>query len=206
VVSKPGFRDDLTKRLRQLDFRQSPYNPWYQQTYAPFVEFFRERIAIPNLEHSDAMIGVALVYSWMPTLPQKKCRWNSKAARAALLICTKGDPKSELLEVIKSFVGGSMIATSKFLHFCAPDKYPIWDSRVVQGGYGRAWGKRDNEGERYLEYMEHLQNLRLPEPVRAKIKQLNPNCSALRAKEFALFSLGSFELQKRRSEQKRRES
>jgi hypothetical protein len=189
-----SFRSDLVECLRKLDFNLSNYNRWYLETYNPFVGFFRERITVPDLQLSDAIVGVALVYSWMPTMPRQECGRNFLAAREALLLCTKHNPEDEQIEAIRLFVGGSMVAASKFLHFCAPHRYPIWDRRVVRGGYDRAWRANvDNSTERYLEYLRDLKALDLPKMIKARVSQIAHDSSDLRIKEFALFSLGAWE-------------
>ncbi|MES2136638.1 MAG: hypothetical protein V4502_06210 [Pseudomonadota bacterium] len=53
-----------------------------------------------------------------------------------------------------TFANGSVVGTSKFLHFAFPDEYPIWDSRVRRALVGEC-PCRDSIGE-YREYREAL--------------------------------------------------
>jgi hypothetical protein len=200
-----GFRDDLVECLSRRDFSQPGYNAWYLETYGPFVDHFRERIAVPGVQRNDAIIGVALVYSWMPTMPKRACHLDFEAVREALFSCIQGNPTADNVGVIKAFVGGSMVAASKFLHFCSPDKYPIWDSRVVRGGYKRSWNEKKDSGSKpYIDYLEHINSLKLPERIIKQVGEIARDFSVLRIKEFAIFSLGASELMEIRTSRARR--
>jgi hypothetical protein len=84
------------------------------------------------------VIGAAYaVYGWMPTILKKK----PKAAKLAEFArvwknCARTKKKEALSQLrekpyITQAVNGSTVGTSKFLHFVAPEIFPIWDSNIA---------------------------------------------------------------------------
>lgn len=90
----------------------------------------------------DAVVGLHIVYGWMPTIPRlaKITTWDESQKTslvAALKKAKKGTPHDEEIELIRSFCNNSMVGASKLLHFLNPDVFPIWDSRVAKAFFNR---------------------------------------------------------------------
>ncbi len=115
------FDETLTQRLSNLRIRNSAADSRYLHTYQLFVDFFKTRIAVESLACSDAKIAVVLVYSWMGRAQFDPACWKDfERASAALKRIRVQAIDEEAIEAIKAFVGNSLIATSKFLHFFDP--------------------------------------------------------------------------------------
>ena len=186
-----AFHPTLRARLKQkFPIRQAERDARYLATYKLFLRFFKERIAVNNLQADDAKAGVVFVYSWMtPSELQPDC-WRHFALAKEIL---KRDKARRLnaaeVDTLKSFVGGSLIATSKFLHFFKPSRYAMWDTNVARAAYRYSW-KECNRSERYIEYLNDIKRLTLHDALRKRVRDVIGTASAMRCKEFALFQLG----------------
>jgi len=98
-------------------------------SYRHFVTYFQDRETIT--EH-DVVIATSFVYSWMPRCLDFKVLTefdNLAAYLNAVRRCYDLDTRA--LALFKRVINNSLIGTSKLLHFAAPEKYPIIDSRVA---------------------------------------------------------------------------
>jgi hypothetical protein len=182
------FEATLRRRLTGLEIRQSPADAEYQGTYRAISRFFRERIVIRDLRESDAAAAVILVYSWMGRARLKAdCLKNFPVAKE-MLRNKRGDFDTSEVEELMSYVGGSLVATSKFLHFAFPDEYGIWDQNVAFAGYWKSGHLKSIED--YRTYVSDLRKLALPETIEHKVRAAIGMATAVRTKEFALFHLG----------------
>ena len=93
------------------------------------------------------------------------------------------------LQNIVNFVSGSLVGTSKYLHFLNPKCFAMWDSNVAWAGYRHNQYQR-NKPEAYLQYLEDLPSLKLPKDLAERIVDRMPKATEMRVKEFALFQLG----------------
>jgi hypothetical protein len=185
------FHATLSNRLtREYPIRQVERDAHYAATYDLFLRFFKERIAIENLRADDAKVGVVLVYSWMAPAELKTESWKHFAAARRILQLDKARRLNAAeIDTLKAFVGGSLIATSKYLHFLNPRRYAIWDTNVARAAYRYSW-QQCNRSERYLEYLDDMKHLTLPEALRQRVRTAIGTSSSMRCKEFALFHLG----------------
>jgi hypothetical protein len=190
------FEKTLGDRLLGLEIRNSEVDALYLQTYPLFLDFFAKRIAVEHLEPNDAKIAVVLVYSWMGRAWIEPACWKSFASASTALPRMRANaPDKQAIEAIKSFVGDSLIATSKFLHFLDPEKYAIWDRNVAWAAYRYEYPYQYNRIDRYLEYLIDLQELDIDERACQQVRGvLGTQVTPLRMKEFALFHLGISEL------------
>jgi hypothetical protein len=165
----------------------------YLATYGLFVSFFRKRIAVTDLQPEDAKSAVVLIYTWMqPATLDPACWKHFARAKRALLKDSEARLSAEQIDEVKSFVGRSLIATSKFLHFFNPTRYAIWDRNVAWAAYRktRYWFNRT---ERYVDCLDDLKALKLESAVREPVRTFIPAAGILRTNEFALFHLGIFD-------------
>jgi hypothetical protein len=201
--SEVAFDADLAGRLAKLTvFSARLQDARYLKTYPLLISYFHERVAVASPRAEDVRIGVILVYSWMGrgwSNFDPACLEAFHDARQALGHCVRGQGKKDQFEAIKSFVGGSLIAASKFLHFLAPERYAIWDQHVARAAYGLNHWAQYNQIERYCAYLDDLTQLTLPSDLRSRIERSIGKTSDLRAKEFALFQLGLSMLKPKRA-------
>jgi hypothetical protein len=158
------------------------------QVYFQFLEYFK------NLDQIDAhhfVIGASFVYSWMPTMLRLR---NSEFSRAAQMLrqARDEDISDSSLEFLKQTVNNSIVGVSKLLHFVAPDRYAIWDSRV--SNYLRQNLTRKFLDHHYMDYLELCRTLAEDQRFKAVHRSINlkigQEVSALRAVELVMYSNG----------------
>jgi hypothetical protein len=117
----------------------------YRYTYDRYVQSFRER-RDKELAEPDLYVGSAFVYSWMSTIKQPDSSLatvnaavtvlnNAHTLQPTDLGVTGNDPATIdadsvsqlviLIEPVRHFLG-SVIGTSKMLHFVNPEVFPTW--------------------------------------------------------------------------------
>jgi hypothetical protein len=121
----------------------------YRYTYDPYVRYFRDKPG-NGLTEQDLFVGFAFAYSWMSSIKQLDPALATVASAVAALnklhvlqaadLGVKGydpaaiDPRhveglATMIEPIRYFLG-SVIGTSKLLHFANPEVFPIWDAVI----------------------------------------------------------------------------
>ena len=104
-------------------------NSSIHRSYRHFVAFFRER---ETLTEHDLIIACHFTYGWMPTMLDLR---GDLASSLELVNRVKENgyrPNREEIEVLADNINGSVVGTSKLLHFLRPDVHAIWDSRVYR--------------------------------------------------------------------------
>ena len=201
----------------------------YLASHEHIVRFFGE-VVRPILIDSDpngareawnrtAFLGASITYSWMPTILRGNHSTALARAHANLrsvstcadapeffdLLNSLGD--SELLDLL-AWVNGSIVGTSKFLHFLNPGAVPIWDARVAAnfGIFEKANIERVDSYKQYASLVGR-KTMSDPGPYGAYLKFLGPGSKLdARSIEFALFIYGEGLLlleKKRKSERKK---
>ena len=173
------------ENLRALD----PNN--YRISYWPFVDLFSNYAQTDN--RSSLIAAAHAVYGWMPCI-LKSVQLNDAICEFLYELRNSECP----LQVIENlneeqkgsylrFVNGSVIGTSKFLHFLIPNFAPIWDRRV--GKHFSLNYNQVNSIENYLKYWKALANCKLDVPnnfaIFCTINNRRP--TDIRLKEYALF-------------------
>ena len=186
-----AFEKDLIERLHKLEFSRSERDEFYLGSYPQFLEFFRDRIAVDSVTESDAKIGAILAYSWMGQGKLKIASLENFGSAVNALLKAKSE-KIDVTELqnIVNFVSGSLVGTSKYLHFLNPQCFAIWDSRVAWAGYRLKYNYQVEKPKYYIQYLEDLAELELPEKLSNIITARMPQATQMRIKEFALFQLG----------------
>lgn len=118
---------DLAKTLR-LD----PHAP-YHRAYPHLVEFFN---GAHQIQPSTVVHAAHMVYGWMPTILEMHWGADDRHLHQVADILTKArngaDASPSDLTLLTGVVNRSLVGASKLLHLAAPDRYPIWDSRVYR--------------------------------------------------------------------------
>lgn len=107
----------------------------YSKAYPALLSHFRD---LRNLDWAAAVVGVHIVYGWMPTIPRLAgiMAWdeNKRQNTVDVLLAAQSGRMLSVSELIciKALCNNSIIGASKLLHFLRPDVFPIWDSRVAK--------------------------------------------------------------------------
>lgn len=117
----------------------------YRYTYDRYVQYFRERRG-QELTEQDLFVGFAFAYSWMATIKQLDPALVTISSGVAALNKVHILQPAELgaadgvdgqtverlvgmIEPVRYFLG-SVVGTSKMLHFVNPEVFPIWDAVI----------------------------------------------------------------------------
>jgi len=137
----------------------------YLHSYPYFTNYFAN-IQNHKIEIDNLVIGIHFVYGWMPTIFEFKNQEDFVVATEILNKAKVGEPlKSKDYKTLKRLLNGSLVGTSKLLHFINPEKYAIWDSRVhnylrknlESHKFSYDIGDISNY-ERYLNYLSEVTN------------------------------------------------
>jgi hypothetical protein len=165
----------------------------YILSYPHLVSYFASR---PAITPDEVVQGAHMVYGWMPTvleLDMAAAKGASLQRIATLLgLAREGDLDGRQLGELKGMVNNSIVGASKLLHFVAPDRYPIWDSRIYEFCNGKAGhAYQVNKVDAYLNYRAAL--LALADDPRCAAFHASVNAkvgyavSRLRALELMMF-------------------
>lgn len=126
----------------------------YYISYLEFLEHFKR---ITEFKKHDVIVGIHLIYGWMPTI----CHLKSEDFAEAATILNKVKKDESLLkeevDKLKSVFNNSIVGTSKLLHFISPENYPIWDSNVCR--YLNIPAHKANNIDVYLDYIKACRNI-----------------------------------------------
>lgn len=170
-----------------------PRRDSYLASYPHLCAYFADK---DELDARDVVVGAHMVYGWMPTvlgLDTDAVKGLSLAQAAALLNAARSrDLNRDELLALKGMVNNSIVGASKLLHFVAPARYPIWDSRLYRFRHGkRGHAYQVNCVDAYLDYRAALAALtsdtRFPAFHAFVEARLGYPVSALRALELMMF-------------------
>ena len=112
----------------------------YREGYGALSALFRDYVHTDDYE--TVVAGAYAVYGWMPTIMKNgvnRAAWATSSEDLSKLRNTKNWIDAEVIlrkaPSILTLVNGSIVGTSKFLHFLNPEIFPIWDSKI-----GRLFG------------------------------------------------------------------
>ena len=172
----------------------------YIVTYPVFIDFFRQMSAYRK---EDLLTGIAFVYSWMPRILTVK----SESLPLLAEYCTQfknqytAAVESQLFEQALEANRGSIVATSKLLHFMFPEQFPIYDSHIYKYCWNkeRSYHYQVNNLESYQEYRKMCLKLTTGEEIHILQTMVNDRLgyevSKLRALEFSMFQIRKAEQQ-----------
>lgn len=181
-------------RLDALDKLAERKNPPALKSRRYLDDYLKLLVAARHLrEKGDAasLAGIAgMAYSWMPTIlkvwPDDRdlvdiAKWALECDSPAFA------SRSLVQSTRKPAINNSWVGTSKFLHFLAPETFPIWDS-VIASIWGLSRYKFEAK-DRYAEYIGYVAQLASCEigPLRKILYPHNPEVSSLRVVEHGLF-------------------
>lgn len=179
--------DELHKMSSKIDSTQE--DP-YLKTYPIFIQYFKDQ---NELTENNIIIGISLVYSWMPTILKNL---NLDSIKEATEILNKARSHKRInqneLETLINTFNNSLVGTSKLLHFINPNMYAIWDSKVYSVLYPNdsnySTAKNTYKYLKYLEWIDGIKQESTFDEFYQKMKTLLGNdITEFRAVEYALF-------------------
>lgn len=176
--------------FEQLD--PSGYRIGYQAITRLFQDYVR-----PD-DYQTVAAGAYAVYGWMPTIMKRGVQYaawsSSKEALGKLSSAADWPEANKILSErpsILTLINGSLVGTSKFLHFLNPEVLPIWDSRI--GRVFRA-DRRDlvEKRDKYLAYCSAVSEAIQHEIIypAGYVEFSGDDVSPVRRLEFLLFLYG----------------
>ena len=121
--------------------------------YDAFKVWFGERMSAKDWTQNAVCLGGLAIYGWMPTMLHRIDCDPSEAFCNVAKALNLGQ-KDEIEKRYMNFLNNSYVGTSKFLHFCWPDHFAIWDSRVCKAlGWGETGSHAESKAIEYQKYM-----------------------------------------------------
>lgn len=99
------------------------------RSYRHFVGYFADR---EDLTEREVVIGSFFTYGWMPTMLDLRGDLHDTIELLKRVKIQGCRLSTDEIKTIASNVNGSVVGTSKLLHFIRPDVHAIWDSRVYR--------------------------------------------------------------------------
>lgn len=120
----------------------------YDVSYPEFLAYFRN---VDSIDRHHLIIGANFSYGWMPTILDFRDQGFESAVDYLRRSRLGADLDVDELHTLSKVINNSMVGASKLLHFVAPTRYAIWDSRVAAYLKARLQTGR-RAAEQYAEY------------------------------------------------------
>lgn len=141
----------LSQQSIELDERQKSYLAGYPALLALFKQLNFDK-------YEDVIVGAYAAYGWMPTIlkrpPSKEQAHELREFIRSAMVSEKSVSLTDSISCLKS-INNSVVGTSKFLHFCCPDVFPIWDSNIAN-----VFGLRSYHHNRVQTYVDYVSAMR----------------------------------------------
>lgn len=184
------FAEETWQKFKKQPRKQDEF---YRLTY-PIIRRACSRLLFDgssaDFERTEACI--LLVYSWMSParFSEPISEPNYQLALDALRSLEYGGIRE--FEIVVQLLNGSIIGASKFLHFIAPQLYPMWDQHVARYCRLNYWYEYTRI-DVYESYRSWLRSKRISKQALERTSKIIGISSAgqeLRCKEFLLFQAG----------------
>lgn len=180
----------LIKDSKSLDWTDSAS---FILSYRHLTEFFDKPYP---LTESDFVIGSHYAYGWMPTVLDFKPTKLGRCVEILNRVKDKQDISDGEIRMLTEAVNGSLVGTSKLLHFIDPSTYAIWDSNVrkyLKRSIRGSWGIESIKA--YRKYLERLKGLSANQELMKTLREnlgdrLDATVSDLRLLEMIMFLKG----------------
>lgn len=165
----------------------------YILSYPHILSYFSGKT---TFDAADVVRGAHMVYGWMPTVLELYPETPNDDLAVGATILTKaketGVLSDEEIASLASLVNHSLVGASKLLHFVAPDRFAIWDSKIYAFVFQKKpHNYRVNEVAAYRRYLSLLAGIRSDSRFDAFHESVNEKIgyevSPLRAIELVMF-------------------
>lgn len=173
---------------------------FYRGSYPFILAHFGEcKFDGSSVDYERFWQALILTYSWMGRgiLKNFECRLHKYQKQCQSLGQARATGQISLpdLEAIVELCNGSVIATSKFLHFLKPASFAIWDTRVCAAIFPERKSSYNQliKAANYLVYLDWIKSLAWSDITKGQVCEhlnIDVNVGALRAKEYVLFMAG----------------
>lgn len=183
MISKEQFLEDATG----IEAEQK-----YHGVYLHFHRYFQQ---VEEWDAHQLVLGMSMIYSWMPKILHIKCKDLNKVAIAVNQIKAGQELHPSTLTKMKSCFNNSLVGPSKFLHFLEPSRFAIWDSRVARYFLQRTphhqlMGRMEHYFS-YLDFCSSVANEEIYDPLHQKIQdQIDYPITKMRSIEYVMFLKG----------------
>lgn len=166
---------------------------FYIQSYPYYINFFATKDVLTK---EDIVLGLGLVYSWMPTIP-KNIKFDLLDDVLPILTHAKSGVNLDKEEyfTMKCLCNNSLVGASKLLHFINPKQFAIWDSKIYSYLYeDKTPHKYKIEDiDKYMAYLDLLNQIAHSTKFRPIIQEIqvvfHDTISKYRAIEWMFFNL-----------------
>ena len=165
----------------------------YILSYPHLIQYFKSKTEFGT---TDFVCGAHMVYGWMPTIlelyPDPRGFGLADAAALLTKVRHSGSLLDKELESLAAITNNSLVGASKLLHFVAPDRFAIWDSKIYAFVFReRPQNYRVRQISNYRTYLgvlsKYQSDPRFPAFHAAVNKKIGYPVSALRAIEIVMF-------------------
>jgi len=133
--------DDVKKSIEQQS---------YENEYIILEDWFEQQKG--HWSESTVRLGGLMIYGWMPTILRAEGRGEKRRSVDFAKVASRLNA-GEVTKEDHDFLNGSVVGTSKFLHFWKPSEYAIWDSRIHDY---LGWPGTTNSKRLYQTYLEKI--------------------------------------------------
>lgn len=148
----------------------------YREEYDILARWFADHMAGRTWTAEAVRLGALAIYGWMPTILRVHGRGevSTDSAQVDFTKIANALNEGDDTKIEKNFLNRSYVGTSKFLHFCWPERFAIWDSNIKKA---LGWkGAEEGNCIRYQSFMTCF--------------CAENKAHTLREVEFALFRMG----------------
>jgi hypothetical protein len=164
----------------------------FTHSYFAFLQYFRD---LPLIDRHHVIISANFTYGWMPTMLTFRSTQFEQAATILNHVKHGTEIHDNDLVFLVYMINNSLVGVSKLLHFIAPNRYAIWDSRVARYLYPNLSYYLLQQPATYHTYLQTCYDLiEQPEfqPVYYSINQkMGQPVSPLRAVEVVMYTGGA---------------
>jgi len=180
------------KNIFDLELNTKVGQDSYIVSYPHILSYFND---LKIIESVDVVRGAHMIYGWMPTILDLKKTPNRSLDEVAKLLCMAKCNHlliDSQIEYIASVVNKSLVGASKLLHFVAPNKYAIWDSKIYEFIHEKKASHHSvNNVDLYIEYLEIIKQLEQEKEFKSFHERVNTKIgyvvSSKRAVELIMF-------------------
>ena len=181
----------IARDEKNVKFR--PDDP-YLLSYREFIAYFED---LKEITRHNLVIASYFTFGWMPEKLEFKIE-NFPSAIAILNEVRSGNMIEEKdLQLLKEMLYGSLVGTSKLLHFTNPHLYAILDKRVYKYINGENDHDQLNGPKNYLAFLGNCKELTSDEMFKhvhtSMNKKIGYEVTPYRAVELVMFMNGALD-------------
>jgi len=185
---------EISDTIKVIDIDK---NDRYLLTYSAYLSYFS---SLKTIYPEDILRGLGFVYSWMPrvlTIMSNELDSFTAAVNTFKLENNQYE-KTRTLESAIKLTRGSIVGSSKLLHFIFPNEFPIYDTHIYKYCWQdeKSYHYNMKNESNYRKYMNTLVSLTgdvlIPDLRDIVASKLGYQVGDLRSIEFSIFNISKF--------------